>query len=274
MHLKSTLAVSLAAHLWIAGFAVAQTASPVEPATLRAVYDSAFARVQSALPGGASQQTSPYWPVWALGRFRTQAVGWAELRGEAYHAVAAGPQPRAWLVVVPEGSPAHLRMRSRMQTDPNTDLLVGQIAPQRMTLPWAGVFLLRQLSILADYALGAIKKPAPDEQYYATEFRGYQVELIVADLLSQGATRRRLDAILAESNVSGVEDLVKLLDSVGSFAKSVIVTVPAPSAASPGEDGLRGGFVQAALVIRYCEVRGLDAVTALPIMMRLFPRAG
>ncbi|MBN2319042.1 MAG: hypothetical protein JXR49_08190 [Acidobacteria bacterium] len=270
MHLRIALVLLLTLLIFEASEAKAQEASPVEPATLRAVYDSAFTYVRSLLPQDADQQSSPYWPIWALARFKDQSVGWAELRGEAYRSVAAG-RFGAWLVVVPEGSPAHTRMGSRMQIDPYTDLLVAQIAPERISQQWAGVFLWRQLSILADYALGAIEKPSSDEQFYATEFRGYQVELMVADLLSKGAARQKLDALLEKSGVSDVQTLAKLLENV-SEVKSVIAAIPAPQPGSLGEAELRGGFVKAALIIRFCELRGLDAVTALPVMQKLIPR--
>ena len=251
--------------------AARQDSSFSDPAAIRAIYDSAFAYVEAALPPQAHEQTSPYWPVWALARFRQQAVGWLELRGEGYYALSSGQRPAAWLVVVPDGSPALARMRSGLQLDPTTELLVGQIAPQPITVPWAGILVWRQLSLLADYAVGVIAAGADDEAHYATEFRGYQAELIVADLLSQGAMRLQLDSTLSRAGVSGLDDLAVLIGRTANFAGTVTATVPADPSASVGEHRLRGGFVIGALVVRYCELRGLDAVTALDVMKRLFP---
>lgn len=253
---------------------LAQSRPESDPATIRAIYDSAFAYVESALPEDAGEQASPYWPVWALARFRQQSVGWAELHGEAYTALTGGPMPCAWLVVVPEGTPARARMVATLQLDPATDLLVAQIAPIRITVPWAGVVLWRQLSLLADYALGASASPPTDEEYFATEFRGYQVELMVADLLSGGLVRLVLDDLLAQGEVTGVESLTDLTSTIVELPPALEAVLPAPAAASQEEVWLRGGFAIAALVIRYCEQRGLDASTALPVMQALFPRPG
>lgn len=251
-----------------------QTADP--PGTLasisetRAVYDSGFARIANALPPGASRETSPLWPLWAIARFRLEAVGWAALEGERYVSAHTGPHPRAWLVVVPTETPAYGRMRGPLQIDPTTDLIVAQIAPEHVTMPWAGVFLAHYLSLLADYALGATARGRSTSAFYVSEARAYQIELMAADLVSAGAFRRTLDSVLAQASVRTADDLFQQLNDLYAAALTATRTlVSAEPPRSHDEETLRNGFVLVALVTRYCELKGIEPTAAGPLYERL-----
>src|SRR5436189_192964 len=122
--------------------------------SIRATYDTGFARLMAALPASARDTSSELWPVWQIGQFRTQAVAWVQMSGDRYLALSRGSRMPAWLVVVPPGSDALRRMKGTLQMDPTATILVAQIAPEQVTVTWAGVFLTHQLSLLASYVQG------------------------------------------------------------------------------------------------------------------------
>jgi hypothetical protein len=265
-------AVLLGALSFVGGAAPAQVALDV-PA-LRGLYDSSFARIEETLPAGADSAPSPYWPLWAIARFRRDAVAWAELRGEQYFAVRAGPAPRAWLAIVPPDTPAAARMRGTMQLDPTATILVAQIALQPVTTEWAGIFLSRQLSLLADYALAATTIPVTDEQYYLSEFRGYQIELIAADLLARGRLRNAIDSLFTVAHVASLDRLAQLVG--GLTPRDLRILDDSALSAPPRSDAertLRNGFLAAALAVRYCEITCTSQEGMVATMHRVFPRA-
>ena len=265
-------AVFLGALSFAGGAAPAQVALDV-PA-LRGLYDSSFARIAEALPAGADSAPSPYWPLWAIAQFRRDRVAWAELRGEQYFAVRAGPAPRAWLVIVPPDAPAAARMRGTMQLDPTATILVAQIAFQSVTTEWAGIFLSRQLSLLADYALGATSILVTDEQHYLTEFRGYQIELIAADLLARGRLRNAIDSLFRATQVASLDQLAQLVRGLTPRELRILddSALSAPPR-SEAERTLRNGFLAAALTVRYCEITCTSQEGMVAAMRRVFPRA-
>ena len=259
--------------LSLAGGAAAAQGS-IDVSALRDVYDTSFARIESALPAEAHNESSPYWPLWAIARFRRNAVGWAELRGEQYHDVRSGPAARAWLVIVPPDTPAWGRMRGTLQLDPTATILVAQIALRPVTTEWAGIFLARQLSLLADHALGVISVPSTDEQHYTTEFRGYQMELIAADLLAGGRLRHAIDSLFRAEQLASLERLAQLVSGLTTHQARILddpsLSVPPRSDA---ELILRGGFLAAALTVRYCELFCTNPAEIVTTMRRVFPRS-
>ncbi len=175
-------------------------------AEIRAGYDSGFASLIAALPPSASDPSTALWPLWALGRFRTQAVAWATMSGDTYRALVPGPRMPAWLVVVPPGSNALRRMKGSLQLDPTATILVALIAPERVTPTWAGVFLVHQLSLLADYVHDSTSTSPSPAQYNRTELQAYDLELMAADFLSQGRLRHMIDSVLAHWTLASAED--------------------------------------------------------------------
>jgi len=226
---------------------------------VRAIFDSGFGVVSSAIPSSAINRVSKLWPLFAVARFYKENIGWALIDGETYRAVESGPHRAAWFAVVPNDAPSYGRMKGPLQLDLTSNLLVLQIAAEPITVQWAGVFLFRYASILSDYAQGVASIDDPSRTYYATEFRGYQIELMAADALSKGKLRRAIDTELTNLSVNSVDDLFaslpKIYPIVRKLGRNLLTSVPPRT---KNEEALRNGFMLTAVVIRYCETHEIS----------------
>lgn len=250
-----------------------QDASIVPPerllSELRNLYDRGFDQVIGSLIEGDSAINRP---LFELRRFRDESVGWAELRGSAFYALEDGYRSGGWLVVVPPGHDLLSRMQSTLQLDPNPQLNVILIKPERVTELWAGLFLIHELSHLADRALGA-ESPEPDvEEYLMGELRAFGLEMMAANGVTRGDFYRRLDRVLDEWQAGSVEEFVHRVRSMTvADVEKISAPVLSELAASDAEHRLRNGFYSAALLIRYAERNRLpdDELTrGLGLLMR------
>jgi hypothetical protein len=98
---------------------------------LRAIYDSGFAHVMAAVPDSAAEPG--LWPLWALGRFKRNAVSWARLIGNGYYPLREGPAAAGWLAIVPPGHRMLRSMPSGLALDPSPTIHVVRIRPDEVT---------------------------------------------------------------------------------------------------------------------------------------------
>lgn len=249
-----------------------QGASIVPPerllAELRNLYDRGFEQVIGSLMEGDSAINRP---LFELRRFRDESVGWAELRGSAFYALEDGYRSGGWLVVVPPGHDLLSRMQSTLQLDPNPQLNVILIKPEGVTELWAGLFLIHELSHLADRALGA-ESPEPDvEEYLMGELRAFGLEMMAANGVTRGDFYRRLDRVLDEWQAGSVEEFVHRVRSMTvADVEKISAPVLSELAASDAERRLRNGFYSVALLIRYAERKRLpddELIRGLGLLM-------
>jgi len=173
---------------------------------LRAIYDSGFAHVMAAVPDSAAEPG--LWPLWALGRFKRNAVSWARLIGNGYYPLQEGPAAAGWLAIVPPGHRMLRSMPSGLALDPSPTIHVVRIRPDEVTPTWAGLFLVHEVMHLADRALGAEPPRPTRHQFLMSEFRAYELELLAADRLSAGRLRLALDIALDVTQPTSLQSLV------------------------------------------------------------------
>ncbi|HEY2804632.1 MAG TPA: hypothetical protein VGI92_02120 [Gemmatimonadales bacterium] len=164
-------------------------------------------------------------------------------------------------------------MRGALQLDPTTDLLVAQMAPVRISQAWAGVLLSHQLSLLADYALGATpRRDATELQSFLMEFRADEIELTAADVVSAGSFRHTLDSALETwaPQASVIVERIPALERPVLLALSA--SVSGTQALSSTENELRRGVAITSLLIRYCERHNLDETACARLLKKLDDR--
>ena len=224
-------------------------------AAIRAAYDTGFARLLAALPPSASDSSSDLWPVWVLGQFRARSATWVTMKGDSYLAIGYGRRTPAYLVVVPPGNKALARMQGYLELDPTADILVAQMAPVQVTPTWAGLFLLHQLSLLADHADGSTTTARSPTDEARSDLQAADLELIAADLLAGGRFRAALDTILSRWHPESTGELVdRIVHASPSEMSAVLAVVPSEPERSAAEAQLRGGVFGTSAAIRYCEV--------------------
>ena len=242
--------------------ATSQGGSPDSVAVrLRSVYDAGFGRIAAGVPDSA--RLPAYWPLSALARFKTLNVRWARLEGRAFVALERGNRAAGWIAIIPPGNAFFENVSEVLTLDPNPQLSVIRIRPVEVSEPWAGVFLVDAVSHLADRVLGVTPPGATPAQVLLSQFRGYNLELMAADVLSNGAIREALDSVL---DLAHEPSLQQLAADAPRLAATNLVPLSSPIAAgdprSPEEKRLRGGFVAMALILRYGQRQalGLDAI--------------
>lgn len=232
---------------------------------LRLLYDSGFAGIAKMAPDSA--RLPAFWPLSALARFKVVNVRWARLEGRAYRALERGNRAAGWIAIVP---PGHEFLKSRPEVlamDPNPQLNVVTIKPVDMSEPWAGIFLVNAISHLADRVLGVTPPTATPAQVLLSQFRAYNLELMAADVLSNGAMREALDSVLDLAHESSFQQLAVdaprlALTNLGLLSSAV----PAGEPRSPDERRLRSGFFAMALILRHGQRQALGVDAILPAL--------
>jgi len=237
-------------------------------AEFRALYDSGFNHIMAAVPDNA--QSLGLSPLQGLGRFRTQRVAWAGMKGNAYYAIEPGRSDGGWLVIVPSGSDVLKSMKSTLEMDPGPTVAAVLIKQEKVSEVWAGLFLTHELSHLADRVL-KVEPPNPTRaQFLMGELRAYDLELMGADLVSAGRLRQHLDAILDRWQLESVASVTERCVHLGPPELAALNdAVPGGDPQSAAEARLRGGFFAAALVLRFSERNRLPDETVLDGLDRL-----
>jgi hypothetical protein len=174
-----------------------------------------------------------------------------------------GNRAAGWIAIIPPRNAFFENVSEVLTLDPNPQLSVIRIRPVEVTEPWAGVFLVDAVSHLADRVLGVTPPGATPAQVLLSQFRGYNLELMAADVLSNGAMREALDSVL---DLAHEPSLQQLAADAPRLAVTNLVPLTSPIVAgdprSPEEKRLRGGFVAMALILRYGQRQalGLDAI--------------
>ena len=131
--------------------------------------------------------------------------------------------------------------------------------------PWAGVFLVNAVSHLADRVLRVTPPGATPAQVLLSQFRAYNLELMAADVLSNGGMREALDSVLDLAHEPSLQQLARDAQRL-AIANLALLSVPlaAGDPQSPEEKKLRAGFLTMALILRYGQRQTLELDTILP----------
>jgi len=230
----------------------AETGDENVTAEFRVLYDEGFSLVMRSF---LNNSTNPKYRLLSdIKRFREQAVRWARFDGDRYHALEAGRTDGAWLAIIPVGRSRAQERRNTLQIESNPNIHVVRIQPDKITRIWAGIFLIHELSHLADRVTQFEPVRPTREQYLHGEARAYKLELMSVNLVSQDAFDRRLDTILEGWRAPSTETLVGKLKAIqGSELNILDSVVTDERSKSDSEKGLRSGFYVLALFLRFVE---------------------
>jgi len=229
----------------------------------RSVYEAGFGRIAVGVPDSA--KVPAYWPLTALVRFKMLNVRWARLEGRAFFALERGNRAAGWIAIIPPENAFFENVSEVLTLDPNPQLSVIRIRPVEVSEPWAGVFLVNAVSHLADRVLGVTPPGATPAQVLLSQFRAYNLELMAADVLSNGGIREALDTVLDLAHEPSLQQLAGDAPRL-AIANLALLSVPlaAGDPQSPEEKKLRAGFLTMALILRYGQRQTLDLDTILP----------
>jgi len=186
-------------------------------------------------------------------------VRWARLEGRAFFALEQGNRAAGWIAIIPPGNAFFENVSEVLTLDPNPQLSVIRIRPVEVSEPWAGVLVVNAVSHLADRVLGVTPPGATPAQVLLSQFRAYNLELMAADVLSNGGMREALDSVL---DLAHEPSLQQLAGDAPRLAITNLALLSVPLAAgdpqSPEEKKLRAGFLTMALILRYGQRQTLD----------------
>jgi hypothetical protein len=238
------------------------------PQHFRAHYEAGFSRVMAFVPDIADRPQ--YAPLVGIKHFKEDKVRWAKIEGDSFVALEPGSAKGGWIAVIPSGHEMLTTQENTYQIDENTSLNALRIKPEKISEFWAGVFLVHELSHLADRVFEVEPVNPTRKEYLLGEARAYNLEMMLADLVSKGAYQKRLDTILGKWKPVSAKFLIeKMLSNDFPELRTLDTVVSKEKAESPVEYDLRSGFHVLSMYIRYSEnqaageedfLRGLNTI--------------
>lgn len=230
------------------------TKSQNVPQQFRAHYENGFSKVMAFVPDVAN--SPEYAPLVGIKHFKERKVWWAKIEGDSFVALEPGNAKGGWIAIVPPGHEMLTTQKNTYQIDENTSLNALRIKPEKISEFWAGVFLVHELSHLADRVFGIEPVEPTRKEYLLGEMRAYNLELMLANLVSSGTYQKRLDTILDKWKPASAEVLIeKMLNGEFPEIRTLDAAVSNEKAESQTEYNIRSGFHVLSMYLRYSEIQ-------------------
>ncbi|AKC86626.1 hypothetical protein [Pseudoxanthomonas suwonensis] len=171
-------------------------------------------------------------------------------------AIDPGRRDGVWGLVLDRGHPLLAVPMPTLTTLDLDGIHAVRIRPDPMTGPWAGVFLVHELSHVLDQRDGVARDPA-----CRAEFSAYVAERQYYDLANAGRLSTELDRTIDLLGLRHPQDVVRLFvtdaERLGDALAALELRLGEPPAASAAEREMRDGFYYVSLVDRLGARTGL-----------------
>lgn len=234
-------------------------------AVFRAQYENGFSLVMKSLPVDSPDETLSKLKV-----FKEKYVRWARVGKEEYYPLESGFKNGAWMAIIPPNHVLAQKETNTLKVDAAPNMTVLRIRPDKVTEVWAGIFLIHELTHLADLVF-KVEPPNPArDQFLVGEARAYTLESRAVNLMSRGNFERQLDVTLKAWKIATPKALVgKLMTLSYEDIADLDGVIKSEIPKSNEEASLRLGFYAAALLVRYLDKTHADKDTILRSLNRL-----
>jgi hypothetical protein len=249
-----------------------KTASRDPTSEFRALYENGYSAVMNAVPIDSTDRK--YKRLLDLKKIKEKFVRWAGIGEKGYYALESGPSAGAWIAIIPPDHVLAQKQEFTLLIDAAPNMTVLRIKPDKITEIWAGIFLIHELSHLADRITKFESLNPTREEFLLGEGRAYELESQASNLVSRGAFEHRLDTTLAAwkfSTVKALVDKLMTLEHADVVALDNVVTREEPK--SEAEASLRLGFYSIALFSRFLSKTKFDKDARLRGLNCLLMRA-
>jgi hypothetical protein len=183
-------------------------------------------------------------------------LGWGEIRADnKMLAITSGRTDAPWGMVVAPDHPRLAEPGPTLRTGPDGGVLIVTIRPDAMSQRWAGIFMVHELSHLADHGT------ASDAIGCRAEHEAYKVEREIVNLLSDDRFDVALDTVLDDQGIRTASELQEMLasdthDRLAAAISTIERLLEESLPLSTAEREMRDGFYVMALIERLGERAG------------------